>query len=212
MKWEDVGKWARFGLLACITGSAAFAGERTERFDRDPGWEGRNHRSTGFAARTVRQDFGFSRTHHAGGKAAGEIGGLLTPAAEPAYYAKRIPTRTFADKLTASGVLATGEGRVHALIGFFDAATLNEWRTPNTIALRIQGRGDDFYTYVEYATRRWRAGGDSPRPFARVRDPQTGRDVPRGFKAHGAVHAWTLTYDPGANGGRGAITATIDGE
>jgi hypothetical protein len=89
---------------------------------------------------------------------------------------------------------------------------VNEWRTPNTIAIRVQGRGDRFFAYVEYATARWRAGGDEPRPFARVRDPQTGKLEPRGFAAQGAVHRWSLAYDPDAAGGRGAITATIDGE
>src|SRR5262249_62002242 len=137
---------------------------------------------------TLRQDVGFSPTHHAGGQAPGEMGGLLTPAAEPAYYARVIPNKTFADRLSASGVLACGAGRVHALVGFFNAGTLNEWRTPNTIALRIQGRGDVFYAYVEYATRRWRAGGDQPRPFAHIRDPKTGKDEPKGFAARGAVH------------------------
>ena len=37
---------------------------------------------------------------------------------------------------------------MHALVGFFNAETINEWRTPNTIALRIQGRGDRFFAFV----------------------------------------------------------------
>ena len=137
---------------------------------------------------------------------------MITPAAEPAFYARRISPRSFGDPLTASGTLACGAGPVHALVGFFNGGTVNEWRTPNTIAIRIQGRGDRFFAYVEYATARWRAGGDDPRPFARVRDPQTGKVEPRGFAAQGAVHRWSLAYDPRAAGGRGAITATIDGE
>jgi hypothetical protein len=76
----------------------------------------------------------------------------------------------------------------------------------------MQGRGDVFYAFVEYATSRWRAGGDQPRPFARVRDPRTRKEEPRGFAARGAVHTWTLAYEPEGHGGRGAITATIDGE
>src|SRR4051812_10944970 len=89
------------GLLATHPGPVAGDAERTERFDRDPGWEGRNHRSTRFAPRTVRQDFGYSPTRHAGGRAPGEIGGLICPAAEPAYYARVIPSRTFDDRLSA---------------------------------------------------------------------------------------------------------------
>jgi len=203
--------------LACLSalavGSACRAGERTEHFDRDPGWDAYNNRASRSTARTVRQDFGFSPdTHHAGGRAAGEVGGVITPAAETAYYGKKISPRTLREPLNASGVLACDNGPVHVLLGFFNAGTMNEWRTPNTIALRIQGRGDHFYAYVEYATARWRAGGDSPRPFATVRDPKSGKTEPRGFKAQRTPHRWSLAYDPDAAGGRGAITATVDDE
>lgn len=176
---------------------AAGGGEKTEGFDADPGWEGPNHRSERFPPRAIRQDFGHSPgTRHARGAAPGEIGGRITPAGEPASYARRIPARTPADRLTASGKLACGEGATHALIGFFNASTVGEWRTANSIVLRIQGRGDVFYAYVEYATGRWRAGGTAQKEFP----------------ARGTSHEWTLVYDPDAAGGRGAVTATIDGE
>jgi hypothetical protein len=113
---------------------------KTERVDRDPGWEGRNNHAATPEARTIVQDFGFSATSHAGGTA-GEIGGLVCPAGEPAYYAKRIPSKTFSDSLTASGKLACTGRHFHALVGFFNAGTINEWRTPNTIVLRLYGRG-----------------------------------------------------------------------
>ena len=58
--------------------------------------------------------------------------------------------------------------------------------------------------------RRWRAGGDEPRGFPKRRNPETGRDELIGFAAKGAVHRWSLRYDPAANGGGGSITATID--
>ena len=189
------------------------AEERTERFDSDPGWDAHNNRSTAFSEQKITQHFGYSRTHHAGGKDAGEMGGSITPAAEPAYYAKTIPKATFDSKLSASGTLAcTGEMPFHALIGFFNAGTLNEWRTPNTIAIRIQGRGDVFFAYVEYATSRWRAGGDSPGGFATLPDPQTRRPTLRGFKTHGTVHHWSIVYDPNGNDGNGSIEVTIDDE
>ena len=70
-------------LIAGITGFGV-AEERTQRFDRDPGWESHNNRYATPAPREVRQDFGFSNTSHAGGKG-GELGGFITPAAEPAY-------------------------------------------------------------------------------------------------------------------------------
>lgn len=195
--------------LMVQAGGAICGAERTEHFDREPNWEGHNQRTARDTPETVRQDFGFSPTAHAGGKA-GEIGGFVMPAGEPAYYAAKIPTATFEAPLSASGTLACANEPFHVLVGFFNAGTLNEWRTPNTIALRLQGRGDVFFAYVEYCTARWRAGGDSPQSFPMVKNPDTGRSEPEGFAA-GRVHRWSLDYDPRANEGRGAVTATIDG-
>ena len=183
--------------------------QRTQRFDADPHWDGLHNRAAVPMPRTVRQDFGYSKTKHAGGEI-GEMGGFLSPAAEPAYYAKKIPVQTFGDTLTASGTLACSGGRFHALIGWFNADSLNEWRTPNTIVLRISGRGDVFYAWVEYTTSRWRAGGDEPRGFPMRRDPKRNKNVPQGFPGKGAVHRWSLRYDPKGNDGQGVVTATLD--
>ncbi len=192
--------------LGCLP--ALLAEERIQRFDSDPGWEGTNHRPR-TPPRKVRQDFGYSATKHAGGQV-GELGGFITPAGEPAYYARPIAEKTFADPLTASGRLAAGGGPFHVLVAFFNAGSLNEWRTPNTIALRLAGRGEVFDAWVEYCTSRWRAGGDSPQSFPTVKDPQTGRLRLKGFPAKGAQHRWSLTYDPKGNNGRGEVTASID--
>ena len=200
------------GSLGLSPGRVLNAEERRESFDSDPGWDGRNNRATEPPPRDVRQDFGYSRTQNAGGTEPGEIGGFVHPAAEPAYYAKRIESATFRDRLTASGRLACTGRHFHALVGFFNADTLGEWRTPNSIVLRLYGRGEVFYAYVEYATRRWRAGGDSPGGFATVTDIETGRPRLRGFASQGAVHTWSLAYDPQENDGHGRITVTIDGE
>src|SRR5204863_445309 len=78
----------------------------------------------------------------------GEVGGLVTPAAEPAYYARKIGRKTLDDPLSASGTLVCKGRQFHALIAFFHAGTVNEWRTANTVALRLLGRGDVFYAYV----------------------------------------------------------------
>jgi hypothetical protein len=184
------------------------AEERTQRFDRDPGWESVNNRVTSTRPRSIRQDFGYSKTTHTGGKP-GEIGGFITPAAEPAYYAKKISRANLADELTASGTLTCTGRPFHVLVGFFNAGTLNEWRTPNTIALRLSGRGEVFYAWLEYATSQWRAGGDSPRSFAVTRDARTGRARPAGFLVKDRTYRWTIRYDPRGNKGHGVITATI---
>src|SRR2546430_14487229 len=108
-----------FPLLAltCLA-AVAVAEERHESFDKDPGWEGVNNRGREPGPRTIKQDFGYSaRTSHAGGTP-GEMGGLITPAAEPAYYAKTIAAKAFDDRLRASGKVLCKGPRAHVLIGF----------------------------------------------------------------------------------------------
>jgi hypothetical protein len=203
--------WMVCIIILLQTGIAATAAERTEHFDKDPGWHGHNNRANSPAPRVIRQDFGFSPTAHAGG-APGEMGGFITAAAESAYYAMEIPTRSFNDGLSATGKLVCAARQFHVLVGFFNAGTLNEWRTPNSIALRLQGRGQVFYAYVEYCTGRWRAGGDSPGGFAQVRDEATARMRLKGFPSGATEHRWSLRYDPEGNGGHGSIMVTLDDE
>ena len=194
------------GLLLLLTGAgpAQQAELRTERFDRDPGWDGRNNRSATPEARPIRQDFGYS-------PAARAVGGHVSPAAEPAYYAKTLPAATLDDPLSASGTLTVGpddrpDG--NTLVGFFNAGTVNEWRTPSTIAFRVNGRGDGFHLHLEYATARWRAGGD----FFAATDAKSGKRTARLIPGGKVLHAWSLKYDPKGNGGAGTITAALDGE
>lgn len=171
---------------------------KTERFDADPGWDGRHNRALQPEPRQIVQNFGFEpRSTNAGG-APGEIGGFVTPTAEPAYYGKVIAPASFDDPLSASGTLNIPAGGGHALIGFFNSNTVNEWRTPNTIALRVYGRGDYFLGYAEYGTSLWRAGGGS-----------LGDEDP--FPTGAADYPFTLNYDPNGAGGRGLVTATIGG-
>lgn len=200
-------------LTTVVPAAAVDPVMKTESFDRDPGWDHRNNRPAerGDKPVTVRQDFGFSPTAHAGGKA-GEVGGFISAAAEPAWYGKVIADAALERPLSASGTLAVADGSTHLLLGFFNAATAKEWRTANTIALRINGRGDHFFAYLEYCTSKWRAGGDSPRSFPTAKDPQSGKPGLVGFPSGGKVHRWELRYDPAANGGAGSVTATINGQ
>jgi hypothetical protein len=186
----------RLALAVLLLGAAPDE-VRTERFDRDPGWDGRNHRSTAHAPRPVKQDFGWSDARR--------IGGWVCPDAAPAFYAKALPRATFDDALSASGVLEVGPGG-NTLVGFFNSETLNEWRTPNSIALRVNGRGEEgFHLHLEYATARWRAGGD----FFAETDPRTKKRSARLIPGGKTSHRWTLSYDPR---GDGAITATLGDE
>ena len=182
---------------------------KKESFDRDPSWEGVNNRSaTTRDPIKVRQDFGYSaKTAHAGGHSPGEVGGFITAAGEAAFYGKAIDPATFDQPLSATGKLTVGKGGTNMLLGFFNSNTLNEWRTPNTIAIRLNGRGDKFFAYVEYCTSKWRAGGDT-KPFPSVTDPQTGRWNLNGYPCDKSVR-WSLTYNPKGNDGKGIVIATI---
>lgn len=169
---------------------------KTETFDADPGWDGRNNRATDPGPRQIVQNFGFNSSSANAGGSAGEIGGFITPAGEPAFYGKVITPASFNTPLSASGILNVPQGGGHTLIGFFNADTVNEWRTPNTIALRIYGRGSYFLAYLEYGTGLWRAGGAS---FGGEAAIPTG---PAGYP-------FSLNYDPNGAGGRGTVSAIL---
>jgi hypothetical protein len=169
---------------------------KTATFDTNPNWDSRNNRATDPGPRQITQNFGFnSSTTNAGG-AAGEIGGLITPAGEPAFYAKVITPASFNEPLSASGVLNVPQGGGHTLIGFFNTNTANEWRTANSIAMRIYGRGTYFIAYLDYGTGLWRAGGGSFGGEAPI--PSGTNDYP-----------FSLNYDPNGAGGLGTVTATL---
>ena len=171
---------------------------KTETFDTNPGWDGRNNRANDPSPRQIVQNFGFSVSSANAGGSPGEVGGFITPAGEPAFYGAPISPKSFNDALTASGVLNVPVGGGHTLIGFFNSESVNEWRTPNTIALRIYGRGTYFLGYSEYGTSKWRAGGNA-----------LGGEAP--IPTGAADYPFTLNYDPSGAGGQGTVTATIGG-
>jgi hypothetical protein len=172
--------------------------QRVEHFDSDPNWEGLHNRATDPACRTTTQDFGYSNTNHTGGPN-GEMGGFIQPAAELAYYAKAIPPLTLNDSLSASGTLIMPDvnNTGQFLLGFFNAQNSRGWRTPNSMVMRLNGRGSNvFYLYGEYGTQLWRAGGT----------PET--SLPIGP----TLYSWSLTYDPNGNGGGGRMTLVFGPE
>ena len=88
---------------------------KTETFYTDPGWDGRNNRATDPAPRQIVQNFGFNSSSTNAGGSAGEIGGFITPAGEPAFYGKVIAPTSFNDPLSASGILNVPQGGGHIL-------------------------------------------------------------------------------------------------
>jgi hypothetical protein len=194
---------AIFVLAASACTAADEGGLRTQDFAADPGWEGHRNRTLAGPLPVTRQHFGYRASNFAGGARSGEIGGRISRSLTPGWYARVIPTRTFDDRLVASGRFAvTGdEGSSGALFGWFHE-TSRGWRTPNSIALRIDGNGGKYWVLFEYGTRRWRAGGGATFDGRY----QTTRTAP--FRADGTSHRWSLTYDPD---GEGRLILTLDG-
>src|SRR5437870_2368116 len=95
---------ARFLLLAVVASGLRAAEPdsklRVEHFDQDPHWDGHNNRLGENNPLTVRQDFGYAAESPFHAPA---IGGLVTAAAAPAYYARKLAARTLSDALSVSG-------------------------------------------------------------------------------------------------------------
>ncbi|GMV96087.1 MAG: hypothetical protein AMXMBFR83_04560 [Phycisphaerae bacterium] len=196
------------GLMICCAARPCPGEQRRQDFAADPGWDGHNNRGDKVPCRTTSQDFGYSAdTAHAGG-AKGEIGGVIQMAAEPAYYALRLPRPlTFNDRLSATGRIAFPDDRGGPLlIGFFNARNSIAWRTRNSLAIRLDHRGTMMHAHVEYATDKWRAGAGG----VTVTDPASGKVDMQELPVAG-VHRWTLDYDPGGRDDGGRAVFTIDG-
>ncbi len=191
--------------LLCLPHLTTFAEERLETFDADPGWEGINNRSTHFEPREITQDFGYSHDVELAG-VKGAIGGRITPDARAAYYAMPIQPLSFDTPFSASGTLTMKEGGGNLLLGFFNSTTLNEWRTPNTVVFRINGRGETMHVHTEYLTAKWRAGAGIIGRY----DKETDRNHPVEIPTNG-TYPWTMNYDPAGNGGSGEIRITFNG-
>lgn len=194
-----------FIVLAVFITRLASAQDKTETFDRDPGWEGHNNRIVPKSVPTVKQDFGYSPTHFAG-KAAGEMGGRIQRSTTPASYAAEIPAKTLDDKLTASGSFAITASQPGAgvFFGFFNS------QQPGGSGRPIGSLGLDFDFESKggrLAVRLITGGNKSCGTFITPYLPGKFRPTP--LKNDGTRYHWTLAYDPQANGGNGRFTFTM---
>src|SRR5207237_6771973 len=144
-----------------------------------------------------------------GGKAAGELGGQVTRAAEPAYYADKIGPVTLDDKLSASGTFAvtktSGGGGV--FFGFFRAAQpTGGGRPTSSLGLDMDCERGGARLAVRLITGRNQSCGTFVNPFI------PGKFRPTPIKNDGTRYRWTLDYDPAAAGGRGRFKFTIHSE
>ncbi|MEX0586950.1 MAG: hypothetical protein WD176_09910, partial [Pirellulales bacterium] len=153
----------------------------------------------------------FSPTHFAGGRAAGELGGLVyrgdcREPAKMAYYADKLGELSPQKPLRASGKISLHRGVSDSsvLIGFFDSRASTE-----TNASQANGLPDSFLGISTdapssegfYFAPTYRFGGDYG---------HGANHSPPHLYPDGKTHDWTLVYSPTA-GTDGEITATLDG-
>src|ERR1043166_730675 len=198
--------------------------QKTVSFDRDPQWEGKGNRPTPTSLPSIEQDFGYSRSHHAG-KEPGEMGGKVTPSIRAALYAKRVPTSTLEERLSASGSLSLVEAQSisgwhtqgNLYVGWFNNDVRDLiWRPRNFIGFRLQSFNEPDGALVEltYGTGAWQAGG----MFVNATGGGQQRNVRELANAallrippDGAKPSWSCVYDPASRSGAGEIIFTFDG-
>jgi hypothetical protein len=186
-------------VVPSIAADPAAPALKSESFDRDPGWEALNNRVIPKDPPTVVQDFGYSPTNHAG-KSMGEIGGRITRASEPAYYADKIGPKTLDDELHASGSFAltrtTGGGGV--FFGFFRAEQPGAGGRPvGSLGLDFDCEQGGARLAVRLITAKNQSCGTFITPFI------PGKFRPTPIRNDGTRYAFTLDYDPRAAEGRG---------
>lgn len=174
---------------------------RSQDFSRDPNWDASGNHAT-YEARDVAgaHNFGFSDTSNAGGKR-GEIGGTFWRSGEYAYYADRVGPLTFEDRLEAGGkvVLKVGAPDADMYLGWFNSADQEKCplEAGNFLGVHVGGpTRAGHYFHPAYST------GKAARAVAKAGPLLT----------HDRVYDWSLTYDPLAEGGKGAIHVTLGQE
>lgn len=193
----------------CLTEQVKVPGTKQADFNVDPDWESFRSRLLPAERQLVRQDFGYQPSRFAGGTRPGEIGGLVHRDHQRAYFAKPIAAKTLEDRFSASGTFAVTQagGGSGLLIGWFNHDKSQGWRTPNSLAMRLDGNGGNYWIFYEYGTREWGTHGGGA--FEGIRY-QTTPTPP--CEADGTVHRWQLDYDPEGAGGKGLITFRCDGQ
>ena len=201
-------------LLISMIGIAVVAAERpskpnvkTESFDRDPAWEGLNNRIVPDHYPTIVQGFGYSKSNFAG-KSPGEMGGLVTRASEPAFYADQIAPKSLDDEFSASGSFALTKttGGAGMFFGFFRAKQPGASGRPiSSLGIDMDCERNGARLAVRLITAKNQSCGTFVTPFI------PGKFRPTPIRNNGTRYAWTLAYDPHAAGDKGRFTFTLHG-
>jgi hypothetical protein len=211
--WKPYPAAALFGfaLLVAPDGVSGGAEDRpkpavkSERFDKDPNWEGHNNRLLPRVVPTITQDFGYSATNIAS-RIKGEAGGKVVRCSTPTYYAARVAGKTLNDKLTASGTFALkgAAGSSGVFFGWFQSGQRGGGGRPvQSLGLDFDGEPSGARLAVRMINRTNKSCGTFITPFI------PGKFRPTPIRLDGTRYDWTLDYDPDANGGRGRFRFTI---
>ena len=187
---------------------------KAETFDRDPGWNSQNNRVQA-KPRPIVQDFGYSGSNHARGKAPGEIGGRVQRSSTSAFYGMHFEKpKTLDSKLHCTGSFAVTQstGTSGLFFGWFNTKTPGS-RPYNWMGFGLGGERTGVQVNVGYRT----AGGFADGP-GRVTGYGPGwfakpkwRDI-HVIPNDGTRYTFDFLYDPAANGGIGEITFTLGGK
>ena len=187
---------------------------KKESFDKDPGWDGHNNHVKVEKPVKVVQDFGYSKTNHAGGKATGEIGGRIQRSTTSAFYGKKLDKpMTLDSKLRCSGsfVLTQSGGTSSMYFGWFNTKTPSS-RPYNWMGFCFSGEKTGCCVNVGYRT----AGGLADGP-GRVTGYGPGwYQKPKVRDIHlipvDTRYTFDFVYDPEGGDGNGEITFTLGGK
>jgi hypothetical protein len=185
----------------------------SEDFSKDPTWVGAgNHTRFDDRVQGGAHDFGFSpKTTHAGGSP-GEIGGTMWRSGEYGYYADRVGLLTVTNRLEAKGkvVLEAAPPDSGMYLGWFNSADKEESpaQAGNFIGVKIGGptRVGHYFAPAYATQKKPEAERDSTRKHTK-RISVEAREGP--VLVPQRIFEWKLVYDPDANGGNGALEATL---
>jgi hypothetical protein len=192
--------------------AADLHGIASQAFDRDPGWEGFGNRIKPQKIPTVVQDFGYSNTDFAS-RSAGELGGSITRAAEPAWYAAKVDAKTLDDKLSASGTFSLTFCRSGGIFfGWFNSSQrAGAGRPINSLGFYLGGGSTGGRLSVFLITPKNATTGTFVTRYERYQNlAEKAEKRPSPIRTDGTRYRWQMDYDPSANSGRGQIHFTVN--
>jgi hypothetical protein len=186
--------------LAVWLDDVAIDGQKWD-FATDPQWEGVGNRvSYAETDPPGAHSFGYSATNFAGGNT-GEIGGIVWRTTF-ASYADAVGPFTLDQPLVARGRVAfTGaDPDSGAYLGWFSSGAKDDGEKDfrNFVGVQVEGPTRIGHYFM-------------PR-LATAKGTKAAMEKGPVLRPDGKPHTWTLSYDPAANEGRGAITVTLDEE